>query len=39
MAVRTYVSALSNAHKMADVEDPTTKFLVRKVVDATGWQA
>ncbi len=27
---RTYASALSHAHKMADVEDPTTKFWVRR---------
>ncbi len=39
MTVRTYVSALSHAHKMEDVEDPTTKFWVRKVMDAAGPQA
>ncbi len=36
MPVRTYASALSHTHKMADVEDPTTKFWVRKVIDAAG---
>ncbi len=33
--VRIYVSALSHAHRMADMADPTTKFWV-KVVDAVG---
>ncbi len=37
--VRTYVSALSHAHRMADMADPTTKFWVKKVVDAVGSQA
>ncbi len=37
--VRTFASALSHAHKMADVEDSTTKFCIRKVMDAAGSQA
>ncbi len=37
--VRTYVSALSHAHRMADMSDPITKFWVNKVVDAAGSQA
>ncbi len=37
--VWTYVSALSHAHRMADMSDPTTKFWVKKMVDAAGSQA
>ncbi len=37
--VCTYVSALSHAHKLADLVDPTVKFWVKKVVDAAGTQA
>ncbi len=33
---RTYISALSHEHKLADKDDPTAKFWVRKVVDAAG---
>ncbi len=32
--IRTYISALSREHKLADEDDPTAKFWVRKVVDA-----
>ncbi len=39
MTERTYASALSHAHKIVDVEDPKTKFWVRKVMDAAGSQA
>ncbi len=34
--VQTYVSALSQAHRMAYMSDPTTKFWVKKVVDEVG---
>ncbi len=34
--VRSHASALRHTHKMADVEDYTTKFWVRKVMDAAG---
>ncbi len=34
--IRTYVSALSHSHKLADVDDPTTRFWVRKVIKAAG---
>ncbi len=37
--IRTYVSALSCKQKLADQEDPTAKFCVRKVVEAAGAQA
>ncbi len=37
--VWTYVSALSHAHRMADISDSTTKFWVKKVVDTAGSQA
>ncbi len=37
--VQTYVSPLSHAHRMVDMADPTTKFWVKKVVDAAGSQA
>ncbi len=37
--VRTYVSALSHAHRMTDISDQTTKFWVKKVVDAVGSQS
>ncbi len=34
--IRTYISALSREHKLADEYDPTAKFLVRKMVDVGG---
>ncbi len=34
--IRTYISALSRKHKLADEDYPTAKFWVRKVVDAAG---
>ncbi len=34
--IRTYVSALSHTHKLADVDDPTTRFWVQKVIKAAG---
>ncbi len=37
--VQTYVSALSHAHRMADMSDPITKFWVKKVVDSEGSQS
>ncbi len=37
--IRTYMSALSHKHKLADEEDPTAKFWVRKVVEVAGAQA
>ncbi len=36
---KTYALALSHAHTMADVDDPTTKFWVRKVINAAGTKA
>ncbi len=32
--VKTYVLALRHFYRMADMADPTTKFWVKKVVDA-----
>ncbi len=37
--VWTYVLVLSHAHRMADMADLTTKFWVKKVVDAERSQA
>ncbi len=37
--IRTYISAFSREHKLADEDDPTAKFWVRKVVDAAGSRA
>ncbi len=34
--IKTYISALSLEHKLADKDNPTTKFWVGKVVDAAG---
>ncbi len=34
--IQTYVSAISHSHKLADVDDPTTIFWVRKVIKAAG---
>lgn len=32
--IHTYVFALSHSHKLADTDDPTTKFWVKKVIEA-----
>ncbi len=32
----TYVSTVSHSHKLADVDDPTTRFWVRKLIKAAG---
>ncbi len=37
--VLAYISALSHAHWMADMDNPTTKFWVKKVTDAEDLQA
>ncbi len=37
--IRTYMSALSCEHKLADTDDVTAKFWVRKVIDAAGTRA
>ncbi len=37
--IQTYVSALSHAHKIADLGGSTAKFGVKKVVDVAGSQA
>ncbi len=37
--IETYISAISGEHKLADEDDPTAKFWVRKVVEAAGSRA